>query len=153
MCTTSGSQALCPAPLECGPQELRREPHRFRAVAVHVHRTTRRCAAEYANVFAVVKKARHVLYGPTFLLPPLAIWVLGAWRDGYGGKGPLDVARDHLGCRCWCVNDVPSFPDVDLRPARPAGLSHCLQSLSRLLGARRSPEPFSPSPVLAFSFS
>ena len=49
---------------------------------------------------AVVPKARHVLYGPTFLLPPDAVGVLGAWRYGYGGKTSPDVARDHVGRRC-----------------------------------------------------
>src|SRR5215203_1379825 len=143
-----------PPALERGHQELRGEPHGFQAVAIHVHPAARRRAAEYAYVFAIVPKARHVLYGPTFLLPLLAVGVLGAWRYGYGGKTPPDVARDHVGCRCWCVDDVPSFPDVGVRPARAAGLSHCLRSVSRLLGGYRSPEPFSPSPVLAtFCFS
>src|SRR5215211_1581465 len=74
-----------PPTFKRGHQELRGEPHGLRAVAIHVHRTARRRAAEYADVLAVVPKARHVLYGPTFVLPPLAIRVLSAWRDGYRG--------------------------------------------------------------------
>src|SRR5215213_9228539 len=149
-----GAGHRVPPTLKCGHQELRGEPHRFRAVAVHIHPTTRRRAAEYSDVLAIVPKARHILYGPTFLLPPGAVRVLAAWWYGYGGEIPPDVARDHLGRRCWCVDDVPSFPDVGVRSARPAGLSHCLRSLSRLLGACGSPEPFSPPPVLvAFCFS
>src|SRR5829696_4274719 len=139
-----GAGHRVPPALECGHQEFRGEPHRFRAVAVYVHRTERRRAAEYADVLAVVPKARHVVYGATFLLPLLSVRVLAAWRNGYGGKSPPDVVLDHVGCRCRCVNDVPSLPDVGVRPARPAGLSHGLQSLSRSLAACGSPEPFSP---------
>src|SRR5215218_7971656 len=139
-----GAEHRVPPALKRGHQELRGEPHRFRAVAVHIHPTEGRRAAEYANVLAVVPKARHVLYGPPFLLPLLAVRVLATWRYGYGGKAPPDVVRNHVGRRCWRFNDVPSFPDVGVRPARPAGLSHDLRSLSRSLGARRSSGPFSP---------
>src|SRR5215208_7350165 len=129
-----GAGHRVPPTFKRGRQELRGEPHGFRAVAVHVHPAARRRAAEYAYVLAVVPKARHVLYGPTFLLPLLAVRVLAAWRNGYGGKIPLDVVLDHVGCRCWCVNDVPSFPDGGVRPASYAGLSHGLQWLSGSLG-------------------
>src|SRR5215218_2513324 len=107
-----GAGHRVPPTLKRGHQKPRGEPHRFRAVAVYVHPTEGRRAAEYAYVLAVVPKARHVLYGPTFLLPPGAVGVLGAW--GYGGKTPPDIARDHVGRRCWCVDDVPSFLDVGL---------------------------------------
>src|SRR5829696_3952331 len=74
-----GAGHRVPPALECGHQEFRGEPHRFRAVAINVHPTVRRRAAEYANVLTVVPKARYVLYGPTFLLPLLAVRVLAAW--------------------------------------------------------------------------
>src|SRR5215218_10778301 len=96
-----GAGHRVPPTLKRGHQKPRGEPHRFRAVAVHVHPTEGRRAAEYANVLTVVPKARHVLYGPPFLLPLLAVRVLAAWRDGYGGKSASDIVRDHVRRRCW----------------------------------------------------